>query len=142
MEETVRLVTKLDLDMKKRFLGHDLIFLSPSPNCTSQQIKDSFSYLHYQGLSWHAFSLINSKSANLTFRDVFTRQLMTIKGVSREKAVALVAKYGSLPKMIVRLGESDGLRELAEMTIGQRKLGNVLAQRINDIFFLSSYPLE
>lgn len=142
MEETVRLITKLDLDIKKRFLGRDLIYVSPSPSCSPQQIKDSFSYLQYQGISWHAFTLINAKSRNLTQRDVFTRQLMAIKGISKEKAVALAAKYGSLSKLILNLNTTDGVRELAEMLVGQRKLGNVLAQRVYNLLFLSSYPLE
>ena len=142
MEETVRLVAKLDHDIKRRYRGVDLTFVAPSPNCHLQQIKDALGYLHYQGISWHAFCMVNAKSANMTFRDLFTRQLMAVKGISREKAVALASKYGSLTRMIVCLSDANGLKELAEMVVGQRKMGNVLAQRVHNLLFLSSYPLD
>jgi 5'-3' exonuclease len=96
--------------------------------------------MNYDGLGMNLFSWINSKSGNLTLKDIFTKQLMTVKGVSREKAVKLAVKYDTLNQMINELSDEKGVRELSNFIIGQRKIGNVLAKRVHELLQLQDYP--
>ena len=143
MEETVAFIYKLHLDICNRFQNKELrIIASKGSKFTHTEIKEKLSSKenNFDGLGMGLFTWINSKSGNMTLRDVFTKQLMTIRGVSQEKAVKLASKYDTLPQMVSQLSNENGIKELAEMTIGQRKLGNVLAKRMHEILHLHEYP--
>ena len=142
MEETVAFICKLHLDICKRFQNKSLRVIASKGTFSHQEIKEKLSNEkgNYDGLGMGLFTWMNSKSGNMTVRDVFTKQLMTIKGVSREKAVKLASRYDTLPQLVTQISNEDGIKELADMTIGQRKLGNVLARRVHEVVHLQEYP--
>ena len=45
--------------------------------------------------TWECFSRLNSKSKGMTLSDLWTRQLLVIKGMSLERASRIVKKYPS-----------------------------------------------
>lgn len=142
LEETVAFLCKLHHGICKRFQNRVLSVITSNRPLPYNEFQEKVANegVNFDGLGMNLFSWINSKSGNLVLRDIFVKQLMTIKGVSREKAVKLAIKYDTLNRMIGELSQEKGLKELADFLVGQRKIGNVLARRLQDLVRLEEYP--
>lgn len=100
----------------------------------------------FQSYGCHA--QINSKSANLTVRDVFTRQLLAVRGITAEKALAITARFPSLMSLwrhYQDLPGGDRVKEahFKDLTISgeqqQRKLGIALSQKLYHLVCSATY---
>lgn len=90
-------------------------------------------------IRYQDFAAISSKSASLNVGDVFLKMLMSIKGVSAEKAVEIQKHFPTiidLVEALSRVDEKEGKMIVAERCSkhGRRKIGNVLSGKIYEIF--------
>ena len=56
-------------------------------------------------MTWNCFSQVNSKSKGMTHRDLWTRQLLAVKGMSMERASKIVKKYPSCSHLMESIDE-------------------------------------
>ena len=79
------------------------------------------------------FSNDSTKSKVLSVKEIFTKQLMQIKGITIEKALAITALYPT-PAMLLNAyrklsaGEREGM--LVQLTCGKRKLGAAMSKQV------------
>ncbi|KAI9324383.1 hypothetical protein DFJ73DRAFT_872920 [Zopfochytrium polystomum] len=86
------------------------------------------------------FSRDSIKTKNFTLCDVWVRQLMTVPGVSAEKAAAIAEKYGTSRAFFLALSEcaTSEEREKLVTTIGgsgRRALGPTVSKRLINVFW-------
>ena len=91
-------------------------------------------------LNYTAYALLNSKSTNQSSSDIFLRQLLTIKGLTFDKACAILRKYPS-PLALYRFYQSLPANVLAKEDafkefIGEKgkKFGSALSRKIYQVF--------
>ena len=85
------------------------------------------------------FSAIASKSASITIGDVFLKMLMSIKGISAEKAIEIQKHFPTMIELVQTLAgvdEKEGKLIIAQRCsrYGRRKIGNVLSGKIYEVF--------
>ncbi|KAF9966765.1 Crossover junction endonuclease mus81 [Mortierella alpina] len=99
--------------------------------------------------SYQAFGSLNGKSDTLAVRDTFVKMLMTIRGVSSEKAVQLARAYGTPRAMFSALdGAEDGRGKakrkhiLAQTNspVSRRNISEGLSAKIAEIWYADEYP--
>lgn len=89
-------------------------------------------------LNYTAYSLLNAKSTNQSSTDIFLRQLLTIKGVTFDKACAILKCYSS-PSALYRfyrglpneLAKQDAFKEFVAK---EKKFGSALSRKIYEVF--------
>jgi len=89
-------------------------------------------------------SELNSKNENFTRKDVFTRQLMTVKLVSEEKAAGLAnlfPTFQSLKRAYAECPEADRPKFLQNRsdTGTRREIGQALSKKIAELFCADTY---
>jgi crossover junction endonuclease MUS81 len=97
----------------------------------------------YHCIPYETFAAIASKSASLNIGDVYLKMLMSVKGVSAEKAVEIQKHFptlNELVKALERVNEREGKVVIADRCAkyGRRKIGNVLSGKIYEVFKPSS----
>ncbi|EEB06018.1 Holliday junction resolvase subunit Mus81 [Schizosaccharomyces japonicus yFS275] len=91
-------------------------------------------------LSYHSFASVMSKTSTMTVGDVFLRMLMTIRGVSPEKAMQIQQLYPTMISLVEayeRLkshSEREALLSTQCKSFGRRSIGFALSQKIAKIF--------
>ena len=69
--------------------------------------------------AFDAFTLLTSKNANLTVSDIFCKQLLAIKGATKEKVIAIVDKFKTPMQLMdaynEQIIESSDPKKLKEM---------------------------
>lgn len=97
--------------------------------------------------SFGCYSQINNKSANLTPQDIFTKQLLMVKQLTVEKAIAITQKFPSilsLWKLYQSLPDERSREHYFKdwmASSSQRKFGLVLSRRLYKIF-CSDYRID
>ena len=96
--------------------------------------------------SYNTFDEIMSKSTNVTTKQVFIKFLMTIKGVSLEKAIAIQSHY-KVPRNLLMSFKKCQQRNPEECPsmihhqlqdeVGVRKIGLALSAKIASVFLNS-----
>ena len=91
-------------------------------------------------LNYTAYALLNSKSTNQSSSDIFLRQLLTIKGLTFDKACSILRKHPS-PLALYHFYQSFPANELAKEDafkefIGEngKKFGAALSKKIYQVF--------
>ena len=92
-------------------------------------------------MNYTAYALLNSKSTNQSSTDVFLRQLMTIKGVTFDKACSIIKKYPA-PLALYRfyqnlpneLAKEDAFKEFPMDGSGMKRFGVALSKKIYEVF--------
>ncbi|KAI8929853.1 hypothetical protein BC831DRAFT_395861 [Entophlyctis helioformis] len=130
-------VTKESLPDLRRACEHELRMRSHSSAAGQSHGKQSIL------LTYEAFSGINGKSNGFTLGDIWLRQLMCIRGVSSEKALAIAAKYPTSRALLQALAEARDqasketlLRSIGE---GRRGVGLSLARSIITLLEADAY---
>ena len=83
-----------------------------------------------------SFSLLTAKTKQLTQHDVWTKQILTIRGVSSEKAILLAKKFSCLKDMIDKLSplnEEERIRmimDCGDNSHQRRQFGKALTKNI------------
>lgn len=93
----------------------------------------------YHCVRYQDFAAISSKSASLNIGDVFLKMLMSVRGVSAEKAIEIQKYFPTIITLVEELAKVDeekGKKLLAERCsqYGRKKIGNVLSAKIYDVF--------
>lgn len=68
-------------------------------------------------MTWSCFCKLNSKSKGMTYGDLWTRQLLVLKGMSLEKASGIVKKYPSCSHLIESIDEFPAHGELGKKLV-------------------------
>ncbi|KAF9984788.1 Crossover junction endonuclease mus81 [Modicella reniformis] len=99
--------------------------------------------------TYRAFGLLNSKSDTLTVTDTFVKMLMTVRGLSSEKAADVARIYGTPRALFSSLDELDddeeSQRKRRELLApiggggGKRKIGISLSTKLADIWCSNQY---
>lgn len=88
-------------------------------------------------MNYTAYALLNGKTSNQSATDVFLRQLMTIKGVTFDKACCIIAKYPT-PRDLYEfyqnlpneLAKEDAFKEFGDA----KRFGVALSKKIYQVF--------
>ena len=97
--------------------------------------------------SYGCYTQLNHKSANLTIRDIFLKQLLNIKQLSIDKATAIIQKFSTFASLYHHYDDmktDDKEKFFKDWTAGssRRKFGPILSKRICNLFNAHSYPNE
>ena len=112
--------------MQKRTLSYNLKASLARPNV--------FHCIQYQH-----FAAIASKSASLNVGDVFLKMLMSIRGISAEKAIEIQRHFPTMIELVetlAKLDEKEGRMIVGERCskYGRKKIGNVLSGKVYEVF--------
>ena len=103
-------------------------------------LKDSLAEPNvYHCVRYQDFAAIASKSASLNVGDVFLKMLMSIKGVSAEKAIEIQKHFTTMIALVESFAAVD--KEKGKMLVaerccqyGRKKIGKALSEKIYDVF--------
>lgn len=133
-DDTIQFIAKITKEVVKYYTGKRLLVLEPR-NLEFQQdyrrVLDEFREKFGRGNiecahKYYTFDTMLSKTKLMTVREMFVRMLMTIRGISLEKAIAIQKDYKT-PKDLIR--NFDGQDpELA------KKYGKRVQELIADVF--------
>ena len=91
-------------------------------------------------ITYSIYSGLNSKTDTLTLKDLYLRMLMTIRGVSAEKASSLMKIYPT-PNQLLQAykfmseEEAKGLaKEMTKDNIGRRRWGQSLSEKLWEVW--------
>ncbi|KAK9375686.1 uncharacterized protein V1513DRAFT_441640 [Lipomyces chichibuensis] len=151
IEETVRYLGRLTQKIKEIYEDKELHVI-PGEAIDSRTYLSLMSHLHSTDpqtsyhISFPDFQTVTSKNNNLTVRDVFLRMLLTIRGVSWEKAIE-IQKHFPTPRHIwmelnaeYRMRGEQAARNLVaskcglESAIARKRIGPALSSRIAEIW--------
>lgn len=133
-DDTIQFIARTTKQINKFYESKKLLVLEPR-NLNYQQdykkvldeFKDTFDNNNVQCVhKYFTFDTMLSKTKLMTTREMFIRMLMTIRGVSLEKAIAIQREFKT-PKDLIQNFRSDD-PELA------RKYGKRIQESISDIF--------
>lgn len=107
--------------------------------------KDLNSKTEIDLMSFKEFSESTGKMRNFTIRDMFNRQLVTLKSLSIDKALAITEVYPT-PRSLLSaydrcFDENEAMNLLANITCGKlkRPLGSTISQTIYKLYMAKSY---
>ncbi|ODQ74635.1 hypothetical protein LIPSTDRAFT_46535, partial [Lipomyces starkeyi NRRL Y-11557] len=151
IEETVRYLGRLTQKIKEIYEDKELHVI-PDEAIDSRTYLSLMSHLHSTDpqtsyhISFPNFQAVTSKNTNLTVRDVFLRMLLTIRGVSWEKALE-IQKHFPTPRHIwmelnaeYRMRGEQAARNLVaskcglESAVARKRIGPALSSRIAEIW--------
>nr|CAG8573282.1 2604_t:CDS:2 [Entrophospora candida] len=97
-------------------------------------------------VSYASYSELNSKSKSLTLRDIFLKFLMTIKGISAEKAMEIIKKYPTPHDLFEAFNSlnTEGekkrmIKDIYDGMIRRKKFGPVLSEKVYKIWHADNY---
>lgn len=96
-------------------------------------------------LDFKEFSETTGKMRNFTIHDMFNRQLVSLKSLSIDKALAITEVYPTIRSLLSAydrcFDESEAMNLLASIPCGKlkRPLGSTISQTIHKLYTLKSY---
>lgn len=148
IDSTVQFIISLSQSIANQFSGKPIRALSMLHPINKQEylsrldaLTRNNSEIYHQTLPCYA--AINSKSANLTCRDIFLKQLLAIRHLTPEKAILIADKFCSIRDLyrhylLLNPEEGENYFKNWEAQSG-RKFGPALAKRIYQIFTQPKY---
>ncbi|KAM0232148.1 hypothetical protein ACHAP5_010811 [Fusarium lateritium] len=149
MDDTIRYLARMTTMLKRTYESKSLNVI-PTRILTSQNylpllkhLRGSVSPAWY--ITYPAFSSLASKSESITLRDVFLKMLMTIKGVTGEKALEIQKRWKT-PYDFVKAFEACGTAEqglkrkrdlvLSQTShlVGRKKFTKLLSTKIAEVW--------
>ncbi|KAG0057282.1 Crossover junction endonuclease mus81 [Gryganskiella cystojenkinii] len=142
-------------NMLKKIHSKNTLYAIPKSAVNRNNYLDLQDYLHEQHPSrnylttYEGFCVLNGKSDSQVVSDVFIKMLMTIRGISEEKAVEIAKTYGTPRALFSELDDSTeatdqaGRRKLVARAcpgVNRKKIGPSLSTKIADIWYLDEYP--
>ncbi|KAJ1961351.1 Crossover junction endonuclease mus81 [Dispira parvispora] len=115
------------------------------------QLKSALQQLHPNRswcINYASLCRIASKSGDLVLSDLFMRMLMSVKGMSAEKASYLVRRYPTPTHFLDSLSAESSQQHRIEILqdnhnssqLARRKIGPALATKLADTWFADVYP--
>ncbi|KAF9914675.1 Crossover junction endonuclease mus81 [Lobosporangium transversale] len=95
--------------------------------------------------SYKSFGALNGKSETIVVRDTFVKMLMTIRGISSEKAMEIARAYPTPRAMFSALDEQDSdtqrdrILVRTSSAINKRRIGEALSKKIAEIWYSDVY---
>jgi crossover junction endonuclease MUS81 len=151
LTDTVAFLASVHRNLERRFSDQDLAFFTCPPPSSSSAPSTEQPSSDTKLMNLTTFTRLTSKSANLTVRQVWANQLQAVKGVSRERAIQLSTRFPSPAHLIdffrrpsddSEIDSRDGVKELADLPLTQRRLGQVVARRLHDVCTLAAYSVD
>ncbi|KAJ3138712.1 Crossover junction endonuclease mus81 [Geranomyces variabilis] len=146
--ETIQYLVLMTRQLIALHTGTDL-FAIPSEIVTKDSFKEQREALEKQTarrihVCFDTYQSLNSKNSNFKLQEVWTRQLMTIKGVSGEKAVALAKNYPTMRSLMNALKQcpDDASRQRMVQEgggVGRKAINPALAKKIIEVMWPMSY---
>ncbi|KAK9367235.1 hypothetical protein V1509DRAFT_640946 [Lipomyces kononenkoae] len=151
VEETVKYLGRLTGKIKDIYEDNELHVI-PDDAIDSRTYLSLMQHLHATDprtsyhISFPKFQAVTSKSSNLTIRDVFLRMLLTIRGVSWEKAIEIQKHFPTPRHIWMELNAEYSMRgEQAcrnlvaskcglESAVARKRIGAALSSRIAEIW--------
>ena len=140
LDYSVRYLCRLTQKLKSLYEPQTLYIL-PDHVVDSRTIDDLMNRLeqrHY--LSYHAFSSISKKSQTLRVGDIWLKMLLTIRGVSLEKALSIQKVFPTLRDLLdgySQCGDDrarEGLLQARCSGYGRKSIGLALSRKVYTIF--------
>ncbi|CAG8819013.1 14376_t:CDS:2, partial [Gigaspora margarita] len=101
---------------------------------------------HTYLVTYSSYSDLNSKSKPLTLKDTFVRMLMTIRGISVDKAAEIIKNYPTPRKLIQEFNSLPNENDKKKMImnacngiIRRKKIGPSLSDKIYQIWCANNY---
>ncbi|KAH3671841.1 hypothetical protein OGAPHI_000027 [Ogataea philodendri] len=144
-DSTVQLLTTLSKKIIKYYRQQPLLVLQPRDLKSQQEYAQllqqvSKENVHLQCVySFHTFQSLLSKSNMVSVGEMFIKMLMTIKGVSLDKALAIQLHYKT-PKNLLDSFEkcttdkSRMIHDALKDHVGNRKIGSALSAKIYQVW--------
>lgn len=146
-DETIAFLARMTKEVEKLYQHKKLIVLEPK-NVQSQsdfsaimdRFRSQFGTEHEYGYNMDAFQSVLSKTALVSIREMFIRMLMTIKGVSLDKAIVIQRRFPTpdeLIKAYMNCPEEEKRKLLSKVfsqEVGNRKIGPALSTKIYEIW--------
>ncbi len=106
--------------------------------CFPQQFAKLKQHSKLVMLNYTAYALLNAKSTNQSSSDIFLRQLLTIKGITFDKACVILKRY-PCPSALYQfyrvlpneLAKQDAFKEVVAQ---EKKFGSALSRKIYEVF--------
>ncbi|KAK9245034.1 hypothetical protein V1506DRAFT_506888 [Lipomyces tetrasporus] len=151
IEETVRYLGRVTQKIKEVYEEKELHVI-PDEAIDSRTYISLMSHLHATDpqtsyhISFPKFQSVTSKNGNLTVRDVFLRMLLTIRGISWEKALEIQKQFPTPRHMWMELNAEyimrgeQAARDLVaskcglESAVARKRIGPALSSRIAEIW--------
>ncbi|KAK9324785.1 hypothetical protein V1517DRAFT_316307 [Lipomyces orientalis] len=151
IEETVRYLGRVTQKIKEIYEEKELHVI-PDEAIDSRTYISLMSHLHATDpqtsyhISFPKFQSVTSKNGNLTVRDVFLRMLLTIRGISWEKALEIQKQFPTPRHMWMELNAEyimrgeQAARDLVaskcglESAVARKRIGPALSSRIAEIW--------
>ncbi|KAG0341131.1 Crossover junction endonuclease mus81 [Podila humilis] len=149
-DETIEYFASITNELKRMHLNKTL-YAIPDDSIDRATYLELRDYLRdvYPGrdhlTSYDGFCRLNSKSNAVVVRDVFVKMLMTIRGVSAEKAAEIAKTYSTPRRLFSNLDEGgprmtlSARRKLVARTNsggGRKKIGPAVSAKVADIWYL------
>ncbi|RHZ64173.1 hypothetical protein Glove_326g198 [Diversispora epigaea] len=116
---------------------------------TFLKMKQNLTLLHpdrNHHVTYSSYCDLNSKSRNLTLKDTFIKMIMTIKGISADKAAEIIKKYPTPLKLVQEfnsISNEDDKKKMimaaCESTIRRKRIGPTLSEKIYQIWCADNY---
>lgn len=145
--ETITFINELHNVIKKYYKNKSLLVLKPRDLNTQHDYNQILKAVRKAETdkevvySFDTFNEILGKSAMVTVGEMFIRLLMTIRGVSLDKACAIQQHFGTVRNLIERYEIEHSSSHCAkliaktlEIEIGARKVGHALSSKIAVVF--------
>lgn len=146
-EETVRYMTELTHLIRDQYKGNDLVIAVPD----AVKYKEAMGQFRARfpqaktAIAYDAFNAAMSKSGMKTIRDVYLRFLMTVKGVTFEKALAIQKIYPT-PRALFdayeKLTNEDDKKAMIfkalSKNITRKKVGKAVSERLYECWGVSN----
>ncbi|KAF9427549.1 Crossover junction endonuclease mus81 [Podila epigama] len=156
IDQTIDYLTSITNILKRKYEGQTLFGLPDNviERSTYLELKDYLkakeperSYLP----SYASFSRLNSKSSTVVVRDMFAKILLTLRGVSAEKASEIVRMYGTPRRLFSNLDEGgDSVKPAQRRSLVARsctgilrkKIGPAISAKVADMWYLDPEESE
>ncbi|KAI8901632.1 hypothetical protein BC833DRAFT_576668 [Globomyces pollinis-pini] len=143
VDDTISYLVTLTNAIKRSYQNKPLYVLDSSIiyQETHQTIRKRLFEIH--GHSYHmqlsTFNSLSHKTKSFTVRDVWIRQLMTIRGVSPEKALLIISVYPTLYSLYEALSQCRNQEQQIKCLVdigdqGRKVIGTALSKKIVNFF--------
>ncbi|KAI8920883.1 restriction endonuclease type II-like protein [Powellomyces hirtus] len=148
LNETLQYLVRMTRQLSILYSGQDLFAIPPEiiSKDTFKEQREALERQHRCRLHvvYDTYQSLNNKSKDYKLQEIWTRQLMSIKGVSGEKAAALAKTFPTMRSLISALENcpNDSSREALIRGgggAGRKAIGGALAKKIQEVIWPLAY---
>ncbi|KAL8817887.1 MAG: hypothetical protein Q9223_003368 [Gallowayella weberi] len=146
IDDTIRYLTRMTRMLKEMYESKPLTIL-PSSILSPQKYLPLVAHLRTakpntsHNITYTSFASLASKTDNLTLRDVFLQMLMTTRGVTGDKAIAIQRRWPTPHAFIQAYKDCQNEKEKETMVekgleaeLGRGKVGKVLSKAVSEVW--------